>query len=297
MKTFLKTNKKNITLTILLFFIFSFLVMPTAFAETLIENFEPTSVIDADITNETILSENELSNFKEPSITEGGETEYDETEDDDFLQNANVNSTFSLKRVGLTFSSTDKKIQYILSVNPASTDPDLLLDYVEFTVYVNDLDVLKYRKTNVPIGVYKGDINLNQVLCHEQIKATITAKEDGNVQTWTVFDSRDLSASTIAMWAPGSNGTPERNIERHFVKHSNDTYVKASTISEYCNQASSQLKTVRGQHVVGTLTTGYTPSVYKFYYNNKYIMVVGTSTNPSGGIISFGGGRGGTTQD
>lgn len=47
----------------------------------------------------------------------------------------------------------------------------------------------------------------------------------------------------------------------------------------------------------GTLTTGYTPNVYKFYYNNRYIMVIGTATNPSGGIISFGGGTGSNMQD
>ena len=172
-----------------------------------------------------------------------------------------------------------------------------MLDSITFTIYVNDLEVEKVTKTNVPIGVYTGDINLNQVLCHEQIKATITAKEDGDVQTWTVFDSRDLSNSMISMWAPGSNGTSEKNIEKHFVKHAKDTFVNVQTISEYCNQASSQLKTVRGQHVVGTLTTGYTPNVYKFYYNNRYIMVIGTATNPSGGIISFGGGTGSNMQD
>lgn len=203
----------------------------------------------------------------------------------------------ALKRVTLAFNKTDKKIQHVLTVTPATANPDLLLDSITFTIYVNDLEVEKVTKTNVPIGVYTGDINLNQVLCHEQIKATITAKEDGDVQTWTVFDSRDLSNSMISMWAPGSNGTSEKNIEKHFVKHAKDTFVNVQTISEYCNQASSQLKTVRGQHVVGTLTTGYTPNVYKFYYNNRYIMVIGTATNPSGGIISFGGGTGSNIQD
>ena len=203
----------------------------------------------------------------------------------------------ALKRVTLAFNKTDKKIQHVLTVTLATANPDLLLDSITFTIYVNDLEVEKVTKTNVPIGVYTGDINLNQVLCHEQIKATITAKEDGDVQTWTVFDSRDLSNSMISMWAPGSNGTSEKNIEKHFVKHAKDTFVNVQTISEYCNQASSQLKTVRGQHVVGTLTTGYTPNVYKFYYNNRYIMVIGTATNPSGGIISFGGGTGSNMQD
>lgn len=185
----------------------------------------------------------------------------------------------------------------MLTVTAAAANPDIALDSVTFTIYVNDLEVEKVTKTNVPIGVYTGDINLNQVLCHEQIKATITAREDSDVETWTVFDSRDLSNSVISMWAPGNNGTAEKNIEKHFVKHAKDTYVNVKTISEYCNQASSQLKTVRGQHVVGTLTTGYTPNVYKFYYNNKYIMVIGTATDPSGGIISFGGGTGSNIQD
>lgn len=275
-------SKKFIPILLIIFMCFSF--TGPVYAETFLD--VGSEILDTD-EEKTPVSSNVYDDNEVVGEERINDAISEETEAD----------TRAIKRVALTFNKTDKKIQYVLTITPAIANPDILLDSVNFTIYVNDLEVAKVTKKDVPIGVYKGDINLDQVLCHEQIKATITAKEDSNVQTWTVFDSRDLSDSMISMWAPGSNGTPEKNIENHFVKHAKDTYVNVKTISEYCNQASSQLKTVRGQHVVGTLTTGYTPNVYKFCYNNKYIMVIGTSTNPSGGIISFGGGAGSSIQD
>jgi hypothetical protein len=99
--------------------------------------------------------------------------------------------------------------------------------------------------------------------------------------------------SDVALWHPGTYGSPLKSLEGHFRLHGRE--VGAADVAQYARKAKGVLQ-ARGKDrwTSGREVPGSTAGVRRFAHGTQYIDLVRTDTGIGRLIISFGSANGGS---
>lgn len=176
----------------------------------------------------------------------------------------------------------DQRSRVIFTFNNLLSDP---VDIVQITIKTPSLEkTIEFY--NIPSGetgaAYPVVVPMKAV--HEKLLITYRVIDSGDTYGESQQSGhRDVPATWVSQWAPGSKNDPELNLTYHFEKHC--TEVGVDNILDYCDKAIKLRNSLTASEYVRDVG-GATPNTKRYERNDYYICVSGDRN--TGLIVMYG---------